>query len=53
MKDYRTWWRKGMEVYDALFEAYFYRDSFLYLNETSVIDQDCIFEQLWAEREIL
>jgi len=52
MKDYRTWWRKGLEVWESLGvdETGLTFDEIVNINNN---DWDCISEQIWAIRENL
>lgn len=52
MKDYRTWWRKGLGNYDChlISELEFYSSIDEWMDRNTV---DCCQEQLWAERNKL
>ena len=48
VRDCRTWWRQGVDVHDEFIWEVGYP---LQLAEDDQDTNDCIKEQLWAERE--
>lgn len=55
MKDYRTWWRKGIDAAPSIGGSYARppNHDLLIASQSDEDDWDCILEQLWAICESL
>ena len=55
MKDFRTWWRKGLDFQDEFEHGFpIFSDTYPYFGWVWGSDKDnddCFLEQLWAIRE--